>query len=93
MQKYISSIEGTDTAVKEVTSRENDYSKHQQALLESDEEPSDGADTAVLKSAGNVVCIKHKRGNIVMGYSSKMCWSDRNAAHAYWKMTASSRSR
>ncbi len=62
VQQYISSIEGTDTAVKELTMRENDYSKHQQALLESDEEPSDGADTAVLKSAGSLVCIKHKKG-------------------------------
>jgi hypothetical protein len=67
VQKYISSIEGTDTAEKELTMRENDYSKHQQALLESDEEPSDGAETAVLKTAGSVVCIKHKKGKHCYG--------------------------
>ncbi len=62
MQQYLCTIEGTETTIKELSSRDEDYSKHQQALLESEDEPFYDEDASLLKSVGSVVCIKPKKG-------------------------------
>ncbi len=67
VQQYLCSIEGTETAIKELFSRDEEYSKHQQALLESEDKPSDGEDISLLKSVGSVVCVKHKKGKHCYG--------------------------